>query len=335
MHPDEAIARLAETQLGFFTRRDALRAELSPQQIRGRLRARRWIAVFRGVYRIAGWQPAYENLIFAAHLAAGSGTAAAGASASRLWSLPGSESFDGFELAVQGRRRVRVPGIVVRRPRDLRRSDVTRIGIVPVTTAGRTLIDLATALTPARLEDCLDDVLRRGLASTRALLRRLDGVRSAGSGALRGLVLERHDHGATESVLETEMLRLIRARGLPDPVRQHVITTPRGTAVARVDLAYPAARIAIEVDGYAYHSSRRRFDADHEREHRLRECGWVVLAFTSHQIRGRPDLVARRIGRALTEQLPGSQRAPAEQQLTPLHTRSPMRGHEMLAATTR
>jgi very-short-patch-repair endonuclease len=71
--------------------------------------------------------------------------------------------------------------------------------------------------------------------------------------------------------------------------------------VARVDFAYPGAGIAIEADGFAWHSSRSQFAADRRRRNALTLSGWVVLAFTWDQMTNYPDAVGGEIRRALEQ----------------------------------
>ncbi len=67
---------------------------------------------------------------------------------------------------------------------------------------------------------------------------------------LHALLAERipgYDPG--DSDLETRVLRAIVAGGLPVPAQQHRVRTV-GRAL-KIDLAYPAARLAIELDGWS------------------------------------------------------------------------------------
>ncbi len=295
MHRDEAIARLAETQHGFFTRSQAFGIGFTVDQVRHRLNTGRWRSAHPGVYRIRGWTPAFRDLAFAAHLAVGERSFISGRTAARLWDVAPFADVEILEVLVTDRRRVRVSGVIVHRPRVVPRSDVTKLGIVPITTASRTLIDCVPFLPADQLEEALDSLLRRGLASPGALARRLSTASPLGR-----LAAARRQDRPTESALELELLRLIEKSGLPEPVRQFVVA-----GVGRVDFAYPAAKLAIEVDGYAYHSSRVRFDADHERDLRLREVGWTPLRFTATQIRRGPDETVRRIMTQLATNLRG------------------------------
>lgn len=49
---------------------------------------------------------------------------------------------------------------------------------------------------------------------------------------------------------------------------------------AVIDVAFPALMIAIEIDGFAYHSDARTFVTDRRRQNMLVAAGWTVLRFT-------------------------------------------------------
>ena len=107
----------------------------------------------------------------------------------------------------------------------------------------------------------------------------------AGIADLRRLADVRDGQGAIpESVLETRFLRMLRAAKLPEPVLQHEIRSS-GRRVARVDLAYPEQRVAIELDGYRFHSGRIAFDRDRRRQNEIVRAGYAVLVFTSTDLR--------------------------------------------------
>ena len=48
----------------------------------------------------------------------------------------------------------------------------------------------------------------------------------------------------------------------------------------KVDVAFPKQKVAIETDGWAFHSSREDFQIDRERQNKLALPGWQVLRFT-------------------------------------------------------
>ncbi|MEO6715401.1 MAG: DUF559 domain-containing protein, partial [Mycobacteriales bacterium] len=102
----------------------------------------------------------------------------------------------------------------------------------------------------------------------------------------------------SQSEAEIAMLeQVIRASGLPEPVRQHPVL--EAGRRYRLDLAYPAARLAIEVDGKAWHFDAERRTADITRDAVLAATGWLTLRFTYEQIRSDPAWVAACISEAL------------------------------------
>jgi hypothetical protein len=68
-----------------------------------------------------------------------------------------------------------------------------------------------------------------------------------------------------ESPMETRLRVGLVGAGLAVPEVQYPIVDEHGFTLARVDLAYPAARLAVEYDG-ALHFDRRRAELDRRRE---------------------------------------------------------------------
>nr|WP_239520910.1 DUF559 domain-containing protein [Blastococcus saxobsidens] len=73
---------------------------------------------------------------------------------------------------------------------------------------------------------------------------------------------------------------------------QHTIRDAAGEFVARVDLAFPESRVAIEYDG-AWHAEPGQFRRDRRRLNRLVEAGWTVLHVTAADLRDPEALIAR------------------------------------------
>jgi very-short-patch-repair endonuclease len=84
----------------------------------------------------------------------------------------------------------------------------------------------------------------------------------------------------TESALEARAWRRLREAGLPRPERQYEIRNANRRVVARVDFAYPRVKLAIEADGYRFHSSRTQWRRDIARQNALLELGWLVVRAT-------------------------------------------------------
>ena len=130
-----------------------------------------------------------------------------------------------------------------------------------------------------------DAVQHAGLADADALRTEL-AEHAAG---LRGVVQARRALDLSDPRAESppeSLLRLALVLAGLDPVPQHVVLDARGRFVARVDLALPAQRIAIEYDGRAVHEREDVFARDRRRGNELVRAGWTVLRFTAADLRG-------------------------------------------------
>jgi len=92
--------------------------------------------------------------------------------------------------------------------------------------------------------------------------------------------------------------RLLKQAGLPDPAPQWEVRE-RGRLLARVDLAYPETKVAIEADGYRFHSGRLAWHRDLARRNTLTSRGWQVLHVTWEDLTSRQDAVVSEIRAAL------------------------------------
>jgi very-short-patch-repair endonuclease len=101
-----------------------------------------------------------------------------------------------------------------------------------------------------------------------------------------------------ESRPET-LLRLLLVRaGLPEPRVNFVVEDPGGRFIARVDLAYPQLRVAVEYDGDHHRTSTSRYEHDIARFDRLHDAGWRVVRVRSRGLFRFPDETLARVRRA-------------------------------------
>ncbi len=91
-----------------------------------------------------------------------------------------------------------------------------------------------------------------------------------------------------ESPVELQLLRAIRAAGLPEPEKQYLVLDDRGIPLARTDFAYPnqgpGRGVLVFVDGLKFHGSMARRLHDARQTQRLQEMGFTVLRFWGSQI---------------------------------------------------
>jgi hypothetical protein len=175
---------------------------------------------------------------------------------------------------------------IVGRTRDLRDDDITIVGGVRVTTPLRTAADLLCLL-PRREAAAAADALMREHGFTVAELRRLLVRYFRRRGVVQARNLAPLIDGRSESAGESWTRIAIIDHGLPIPELQHWVNLG-GRPTYRLDLAYPHARIAIEYDGSANHTSSADRRRDEERRDWLRAHGWRVIVVTKETFDDEP-----------------------------------------------
>lgn len=81
---------------------------------------------------------------------------------------------------------------------------------------------------------------------------------------------------------------------VPPWVQQYPVRLPQGRAV-KLDAAYVEARVAVELDGAAFHGSRGARERDLRRDTALAAAGWVVLRFSYARLLSDPEGCRREI----------------------------------------
>jgi very-short-patch-repair endonuclease len=281
--PDRRIARVAERQHGVVTLEQLRSAGISSNAIKGRLRAGRIYRLHRSVYALGHATLSREARCMAAVLACGGpdkqvGTGSIGASASKavstlhLWGAALSHhcaaSLWGMLPVKPGPVHVTVPGtagrkrrkgIHLHRSRTLDAKQVTSRNGIPVTTPARTIADLR----------------RTGLAGeTRRAIRQAEVL------GLR--VEEAAASDRTRSELEALFLDLCRRSNFPRPE----VNVPVGPFL--VDFLWRDRRLIVETDGYRFHGGKEAFEADRDRDLRLRALGYEVIRLSYRQINEEP-----------------------------------------------
>jgi very-short-patch-repair endonuclease len=307
--PYRELEALAASQGGVFSLRQARMFGISDDAVRRAARAGKLVVVHPGVLRFGAAPVSWLQAVTAARMWGGHSTWVSHRAAGAMWGLEGVPR-GWVELTTVRNLRTPAAGVLVHRVKHMPACDVTTRGIVPVTNVARTLIDLGGVVSADELEAALDHSLRSGLTSLARLTQRLGelgGKGRPGSGIVRQLLAERRGQAPTESVVEARLSTVLRAAGLPAPTRQLVVRDG-DRFVARVDFAYPKARVIIEVDGYRYHSGRSAWQRDIERNNALLALGWSVMHVTWEQIRRRPERVVSQLRTLLAASLVANRR---------------------------
>ena len=245
----------------------------------------------RGVYLVGAVEPPLARAM-AATLACGDDALLSHYPAAVLWGLRPAPAHAMHVTVIE--RSVRGPeGVRVHRTRRLHPADATRRDSIPVTSPARTLLDLATQITQRELDRAVEEACVSGLASGGALNEQFSRYPAhRGTAALREAI--RGDPAFTRSEAERRLLELIRAARLPEPYANV------RAAGYEVDFLWRELELIVEVDGYAYHSSRGAFERDRRRDADLQTAGFRVLRLTWRQIADEPAAVVALLARATT-----------------------------------
>lgn len=173
-------------------------------------------------------------------------------------------------------------------PLDLQ--DVSVVSGLTITTPARAAWDIATLEAFPTAVAALDAMLHCGVLGHAELSNRI-----AMSGGLWRVSRVRHVlglvDGRSESPPESRLrLRFVEA-GLPPAVPQYEVRK-NGEFIARVDLAWPAARVAVEYDG-AYHADPLQMRRDRRRLNALVDAGWLVIHATASDLHAPDTLIAQ------------------------------------------
>ncbi|HEX4016622.1 MAG TPA: type IV toxin-antitoxin system AbiEi family antitoxin domain-containing protein [Frankiaceae bacterium] len=282
--PEHAVA------YGIFSVRQARSAGYSDARIRRNVERGRWQRSRRGVLEVVGREPQAGDPIVRELLTAGPRAVVAFAPAAEV---------HGWDLGrLPDTPRVILPPGVHGRCANVRHAplgpdEVESRGVIVVTTPLRTALDLASVLARNLGVVALDTALRLGVPWDE--LARCSGARRSGVRRARE-ALELADP-RSGSVPETQARLLFHDAGLPPPVSQQRLHI--GGMDMRVDFAWAAAKVVVEIDGRRWHIDGAAFQLDRTRQNALVQAGWLVLRFTVEDIRLRPEYVVAEVRRAL------------------------------------
>ena len=272
----------------------------SRSDIHGRLRRGHLHRLYRGVYAVGHKRLTTRGRWMAAVLTGGPDAVLSHRAAIALWDLRPVPSGP-IDVTVPGRSRNGVlnapgqPGIRFHNVRHLHPDDRLTYDGIPVTSPHRALLDYAEVAQFQQLRLALEAADRRELLDGRefgALYKRAHGRR--GLKPLRAAVAElRGSAPWTQSELERGFLALIRARGLPEPQTNVYV---HGFLV---DVWWPEARLAVELDGYEFHRGRRKFNSDRVQDTKLQLADCISIRVTQPRIEHQPDALMDDVIRGL------------------------------------
>jgi len=240
-----------------------------------------WERLDRSLYGPVGVPDTWRRRLMAAVLIGPAGTVASHRCGAALHGVGGLVE-PTPEVSIPAGTSLRRPWLIAHERRDLDLVRPVLVDDIPTTDVCRLAVDLGAVVSFERYKHTIRE-LRHGKAVTseqllRTYLRHKARGRNGG-GALRDW-LDRYFEvsGTSESGIELLVLDAIIDASLPAPVRQHRVEVDG--ARYRIDLAYPAVRLAIEVDG-AQHGDVDIRESDRTRTARLQAAGWTVVRIRS------------------------------------------------------
>ncbi len=308
---DAAELRQALQAAGVLTRADLLAVGVERARIDAAVRNGRLIQLSRGVYARADAAKRarsqaggeYQLRVAAALAVTGADAVVSHQSAAQLHgiALLGKPDADVALTGLPERGRHTRAGMHMFNM-GMPTTHVTTISGLPVTTAARTVIDLARTLAFRAAVVAADSALHQRLTTTaelRSVIAQLPGRR----GTARAAEVIEFADGRAESPLESIARVGLRDSGIPRPELQ--IQLGNGfEPIARVDFYWKQYRTAAEADG------AMKYDLDPDlarrqlrRDHLLRAEGYEVVHFTWQDINFSPELVATWIRQAFRRQV--------------------------------
>lgn len=259
-----------------------------------RLARGEWVAVHPRVYHPADRELSERGRVRAGALWAGDGATLIGTSAASWWHMT-TDPVGDIRLAVgPGGGHTTPPGLLA-----TRRAVVDRVLVdgVWVPRRGEAALDAAVELGLVDGARFVDRALQEDKVSVETLRQALDA-----RGPRHGTVLARRlvtlAEGGARFEAERLANRVLRAAGISGGVPNLELRLP-GWGVAIADIAFRDRRVAVEVDGWAYHRDVDQFRRDGMRRNELTLAGWIVIQVTWYELVNDPHRFIDSVRRAL------------------------------------
>ncbi len=164
----------------------------------------------------------------------------------------------------------------------------TVVNNIPQVSVECAIIESARHIPPQIFSSVVDSAIRQEYTSARKLRLTLDALwpapgrsKSRVEEIIHGYLADPRTYKRIESTLEARIYRVLSEITREQIIPQYLLAC--GTKQYRIDFAIPSFKIAIEVDGFIYHSDRIAFDADKTRQNDIVAEGWIILRFTHMQ----------------------------------------------------
>lgn len=175
--------------------------------------------------------------------------------------------------------------------------DLEEVDGIPVTSLARTAIDLAAAGARRDLERMLRAAEDQHLDA--AAVVAISEERRPGAPLLRVVLADLVPDGTTASDFEEEFHEWLRAGGPRGGVHNHPIVANGRRYV--LDVHWPQARLAVELDPFSSHGDQRAFERDRRKDADLLVEGIAVVRITPTRLRRDGAEVRRTLRRLIAD----------------------------------
>ncbi|MHC3002572.1 DUF559 domain-containing protein [Gordonia metallireducens] len=272
---------------GVFTAADVMACAISSDAAYRRVKSGEWVRVSRGVFHVG--DRALDDRMRARIAVLSTSPRAALCSGTAYW-------WHGFTrtapkqihvVTPQGRHGGAIAGVRIWH-RTVAPDDLVEVDGLQVTTKALTVLDAAVDDGSRLLDSAL---LRKHTTVTEVVDAQKRNGGRRGSRRSREMVAAITDGSRSEA--ERKAIALFRSGGVTGwtanaPVCGYV-----------VDLAFIEQKVAVEIDGFAFHSDAASFQHDRTRQNVLIANGWTVLRFTWQDITGQPASVLANVRRSI------------------------------------
>jgi very-short-patch-repair endonuclease len=284
---DLIVAQLAEDGVVSLDQLEG--AGLSEGAVQRSLNAGRLHLVLPGVYAVGHSSLSWRGRLRAAALWGGEDAVLSHVTAAGLWDLLPSAT-PKVHITVPRGGKTSSQWVRVHHTRHIDRAEVNGF---PVTSIERTLSDLAGVVEASRLEQALEQAVRRGHVDFGALTKSRG---RPGTAALHSLIAQFDPLAPqTHEGIERLFLRLIRKHKLPQPQTNVQV----GPYV--VDFLWPDQKLIVELDSLQHHRRPTVFEQDRKRDIELKRLGYTVLRLTHRRLKEEPAVVAQELGYFLSD----------------------------------
>jgi hypothetical protein len=165
---------------------------------------------------------------------------------------------------------------------------------IPVTSVARTLLDLSAVVKAPDLAVAIDRAERLQIFDLGAVVEVLDRAQGRrGASSLRRAIAA-YEPSTQKSMLERRFKELLQnAPDIPSPFFNAAVEGEQGTH--EVDAFWPARRLAIQVDGFEFHRTRRDRERDAASDTDLELAGQRVMRLTWDDVAVHGERTLRRV----------------------------------------